>query len=568
MEQTSRPALVLDGDLPQTLAIVRSLGRKGVSVTVGATSSSALSLRSRYCVAALYHPDPIVDGEGFVLAVRKWIKNHGGAIIIPVSDRTLIPLLERLGDLPDALIASPPNDALDRVRSKQKTMELAQEIGVPTPYSTQVTNLEDLPKEVSVPLVLKPERSFVADQQGRLRAFTVDYAQSRREAIEKLSAMIPFTTVLVQELVKGEGVGIGLLAIEGEAISAFQWRRLHEVPLTGGGSSYRISEPLHPEMLKCATRLIRALDWHGVAMVEFKHDETSNRFWLMEINGRFWGSLPLAIASGVDFPWQLYQLYSGQKPSDIGQYQYSIRSRLLSKDLEWIQLALEGGKQEQGITKKRILSDTLRMLHRKDKFDVQQWDDLRPALYDLSQIIARYYRSLPRFFNRLFLPAKVYLQRRGISPLHRYLRNADEIVFVCSGNIIRSAYAEAKLRSLLDPSRNIKISSCGVWAIGGSPANAVALKLAKKRGVDLSLHRAETFSGKKISQSAIIFAMEPLHLNKIAASFPAQYKRCFLLRAVSQGPIAIPDPVSEKNDVFELVFDSIDESLKALASRI
>src|SRR5206468_12795896 len=80
------------------------------------------------------------------------------------------------------------------------------------------------------------------------------------------------------------------------------------IQTTGSGSSLRESTPPPPDMAEAARTLLEALQWHGVAMVEFKRDARDGLPRLMEINGRFWNSLPLAIASGVDFPFLLYTL--------------------------------------------------------------------------------------------------------------------------------------------------------------------------------------------------------------------------------------------------------------------
>src|SRR5439155_2761023 len=95
----------------------------------------------------------------------------------------------------------------------------------------------------------------------------------------------------------GEGLGVSLLASEGKVLVAFQHRREHE-PLLGGGSTYRSSVPLDRRLLDACSRLVADLRYTGVAMVEFKVDSESGRWVLIEMNGRFWGSLPLALAAG------------------------------------------------------------------------------------------------------------------------------------------------------------------------------------------------------------------------------------------------------------------------------
>src|SRR5436309_4883105 len=79
-----------------------------------------------------------------------------------------------------------------------------------------------------------------------------------------------------------------------------------------------------------------ALRYTGVAMVEFKIDLPTGRWILVEINGRFWGSLPLAIAAGADFPYWLYQMMVEGRRDFPREYAIGIYARNTSQDLEWL----------------------------------------------------------------------------------------------------------------------------------------------------------------------------------------------------------------------------------------
>jgi hypothetical protein len=92
------------------------------------------------------------------------------------------------------------------------------------------------------------------------------------------------------------------------------------------------------------SRMLRALHWHGVAMVEFKWDEASGDFWLLEINGRFWGSLPLALAAGVDFPYYLYPIGVNQTPEPPASYPVGVMARDAVAELKhFVKVMVNGG---------------------------------------------------------------------------------------------------------------------------------------------------------------------------------------------------------------------------------
>jgi len=92
----------------------------------------------------------------------------------------------------------------------------------------------------------------------------------------------------------------------------FAHRRIIEKPPWGGVSALCESIPPPPDELGHALGLLESLNWHGPAMVEFKRNADGVAI-LMEINPRFWGSLELAVRSGLDFPYFAWRLANGEK---------------------------------------------------------------------------------------------------------------------------------------------------------------------------------------------------------------------------------------------------------------
>jgi predicted ATP-grasp superfamily ATP-dependent carboligase len=87
----------------------------------------------------------------------------------------------------------------------------------------------------------------------------------------------------------------------------FAHRRIRDVHPTGSGSAVRISVAPDPQVRSASLAILQALHWHGVAMVEFRQTPGGPPVF-MEVNGRFWNSLPLACYAGVDFPALLAQM--------------------------------------------------------------------------------------------------------------------------------------------------------------------------------------------------------------------------------------------------------------------
>ncbi len=197
---------------------------------------------------------------------------------------------------------------------KCATRDVADRVGVPAPAEWRFGPGDPLDAldEERLPLVVKPSSSFdSANPEQKRLVVTVSTREELRAAVKSEARN---GTAIVQRLVVGTGVGVELLARDGEVVAAFQHERVHE-PLGGGGSSYRRSVALDPRLLADAQALLADVSYTGVAMVEFKCSGPDR--WLMEANPRFWGSLPLAVAAGADFPAALYTLLvEGRPPVD------------------------------------------------------------------------------------------------------------------------------------------------------------------------------------------------------------------------------------------------------------
>src|SRR5207245_11134857 len=116
--------------------------------------------------------------------------------------------------------------------------------------------------------------------------------------LDFLRTWVPHVPVLQQTYVRGYGVGIELLFDHGQEIWHFAHERIHEIPLTGGGSSYRRSLRPPAELVESARGLLKSLRWHGVSMGGLK-DQPDGKFYLMEINTRLWGVRALDHEAGA-----------------------------------------------------------------------------------------------------------------------------------------------------------------------------------------------------------------------------------------------------------------------------
>jgi len=274
--------LVTDAHYKHTLAAVRSLGEQGVEVVAGAPWGRAQAFFSKYCRGRVVYPHPR-DEERFAHALVRYAERKGVDVLLPIGYQTTT-ALSKYGPSLCRRVKLPVAEwkAMRIASDKAETLALAERLNVRTPRRYKYP--EDVDR---FPVVVKGTR-----ETGRLL-----YVSTPREL-----AKVDTSRAVIQEYIPGEGYGFYALLNRGRLRACFMHRRLREYPVTGGPST--LAESVYdPKLKELGMRLLRALNWHGVAMVEFRKDYRDGEYKLMEINPKFWGSLDLSIASGVNFPY-------------------------------------------------------------------------------------------------------------------------------------------------------------------------------------------------------------------------------------------------------------------------
>ncbi len=320
-------ALVLDGNLKSALAVVRSLGGRGITVSVGATRSTGMALHSRFATARFTYPSPYTHQADFIEAVKdEAIRLGGKPVVYALSDATWLSLYVYRETLtPHMTLIFPDETSVDIAFDKAATYSLAHVSGVHT-ISTQapVTHEEilRLSKIAEYPVVVKSRKS-VTWKEGVGIFGTASFAQDADALVSQFEtvAEVCGEPPLVQTCIYGEEYGVEMLTHKGKVFALTVHHRLRSLSPTGGASVLKetLGEgDLYHELRGYAEMLVKKLVWSGPIMVEFKVDSDTRTPYLMEINGRFWGSLPLSVAAGADMPY-LYFMYAttGKAPASV-----------------------------------------------------------------------------------------------------------------------------------------------------------------------------------------------------------------------------------------------------------
>ena len=348
--------LVLDADSQAGLCVVRSLGKRGVPVTAASDTDRSLGALSRYSQAALSHQPPTEAPDAFVDQLVSVLADGDYFAVVPINDATTKVVSQRKARLEatGTNVGVPDWDRAKLAYDKARTFELAEPLSVPTPAThapDSLADVERLADDLVYPVVVKSRSKYVDDSAGQLHLHRVgddSYAAGPDELVstyrdvlasnDHLDAMPP----LVQEYVPGETTTTVGLAEDGEFRAWFQERRLRTTPASGGNSTV-ITGMRDPKMCDHAAEVVDALEWTGPIQVEFMHTP-DDEYYLIEVNGRYWGSVPLAVDSGVDVPWLHLCQLDGATPTNPPVYRDDvIHQRLLYGDIKWFAERLSGG---------------------------------------------------------------------------------------------------------------------------------------------------------------------------------------------------------------------------------
>lgn len=333
--------LILDGMWNKTLAVVRSFGKRGFYVSAGERTRLATAIFSRYCNKRWIYSSPLISPDAFLKDLEGELKQGNYDVTFPTEFSTQILLidtanrqrLENYTRLPfaDADLAKKCNDkafimryAMENGIDIPKTFFIDDSRYVRNTISNVPRQVEKITRQIQYPALIKPRCS--SGSRG------IMYVKDKSELIPLYAKVHKqYSFPIIQECIPdgGETYGVGLLLnFESEVRASFVYKRLRTHPVSGGPSTLRESVK-RDDIRKIAELLMSSLKWTGIAHVEFKIDPRDGNPKLLEVNPRFWGSLQLAIESGIDFPYLLFKLAMDGDIEPVFDYNVGVRCRWL-----------------------------------------------------------------------------------------------------------------------------------------------------------------------------------------------------------------------------------------------
>jgi predicted ATP-grasp superfamily ATP-dependent carboligase len=312
------------------LAITRSLGRQGIEVYCGEEAPFAPCFFSRYCTGSFQYPSVADDPEGFIdflVEKVKELKPPGDEpyVLMPVHKETWLIAKHRERFEPYINVPLTSLENMEQTHDKGRLALLAEEMGITIPGTQQFTSIDDLYRalpEIEFPVFLKVREG--ASGVGLKKCDTPeDLTSTFRKFVDGYNLQ-PDEYPLVQQFVQGEDYCCTMLFNRGKKVASMTYHNVRAFPRQTGAGALRETVAM-PEAEEAAEEILARLDWHGMAEIDFRKADDGPAY-LIEINPRFFGGLPQAIAANVDYPHLLFQIASGQTIDESPEVNYAART--------------------------------------------------------------------------------------------------------------------------------------------------------------------------------------------------------------------------------------------------
>ncbi|WP_417860047.1 ATP-grasp domain-containing protein [Winogradskyella sediminis] len=559
------------------LGALRSLNSAGIEVVKTTTIKGLRALDQKENVGI--HPSPNSEFVGFKNWLLDQLHTNPDLVVLPINESIVYACDSLRKEYPTLTtrFIMPSHQSLKYTLSKYHATKAAQKAGLATPNTFFIreaaSEVITIPREpLSYPLILKwdnvlnPSNEYI---KGSLRVI-----YNYTELVDSVAELKPTNCgIILQEMVPGYGVGAFFLRVKGKIVLRFAHRRLHEVPWTGGVSAYCESSN-DEEVLAAGEQLLEAIDYEGLAMVEFRKEHGASPKFL-EINGRLWGSLGLALKAGADFPLAMVATYLKEN-ININQPNLTKRVRWHEPRFEmyYLRSLWTETSRFKDITVpkwKGVLQVALNFINPWTGSDWLQfnepWLTTKRYLRLIKNQLGQIKRSRSSSKNDPSTTAAIVLETaERTQTLREMFPQLKNVLFVCYGNICRSSYTEFRWEQKRKKHPQLpKSKSVGFHNNVGRSTPLRFQSVAKQLGVDLSQHRSKRITSNLIDEADLLIVMDKRNLEDVNREFPEAIKKTILLGAVSttEHP-EIQDPYGQKIGTGGAIYRRLDLELNAL----
>lgn len=574
-----KQSVILGGKSRVALITARELSKLGLKIYVLSDTNESIarfskSIKNFIIIKNIFSKD-IYEIKDEIFNKTKHLK---GSFFVPIDDLFLALVEEFFDDFKENFVIPYSNkESISKIVDKWNIYKEAKKAGFDVPQSQLIRDLAGI-SGVNIkifPVIVKPVRSFII-KDGKLYGKNKVYISKNWEELQSsIRLLIQNVQVILQEYLPGYGVGINFLAENGSIINHFHYKREHE-PLLGGGSTLRESLPVNNYLLNKSQVLLKELSYTGVGMIEFRFNPEKERFYMMEINARFWGSLSLPVFCGLNFPQIAYNYFVKGEKSATSNYRTGYYSRNLKNDFFWLASNLKQVFHEQKSVlalMKFSIKYTIflfkKHLSRKETFDIEKLSDPIPAFHQIFSVFSKRINNKINRIGQIFGKALLNIKREQIVKkfIKKIQENNNDICFICKGNINRSPFAVYYY--FTKNGNNKKVTSAGFHHINNKMPPFLAVKVAKKYGADISNYKSNTLLSLEVRKNTTFIVMEYSQYSILKRMFPDDFviPLGIFLKNKRFALVDITDPSGKSEKVYEECFQLISSAIDKMVER-
>jgi D-aspartate ligase len=374
-------AVVLGGDF-HGLAIVRSLGRHGVPVVI-VDDEYSIGRFSKYTTRAVRAPNLREESStvGFLLDLGKKLDLKGW-VLFPTRDELVVAFSRSKAALSEMYrVPTPAWDTTKWAWNKWNTYSLAQKLDIPIPRTWCPRTLEDIDHiDAEFPLGVKPSVKEDFFYATKAKAWRANSRDELKDLFQRATSHVGSNEVLVQEIIPGDGTcqfSCCMFIKDGRAIGTMEAQRWRQHPPEFGRAATFVESIELPVIEEPTLRFLRAINYYGLAEVEYKLDPRDGKYKLLDVNARTWGFHAIGSPAGVDFS---YMLYADQ----IGEPLENCHGR---SGVGWIRMVTDIPTSLQGILAGRLDLHTYVQTLREFRIEsVFSSEDILPSIAEIALI--------------------------------------------------------------------------------------------------------------------------------------------------------------------------------------
>lgn len=297
--KTRLEILIPDGESEFAISVLRCLSQ-APGIRVHVLSSEMVSMIRFSKHHAGYFSHKAEEGsEAKLQVIQTTAKKTGADIILPVD----IPAIRQIGVNRDkfeswvTLSLTPSLESMNLAEDKGRLTRFLMDHDIPSPKTVFLEDgnfSEQALTELTFPVLAKP----VSGRGGSGIRLCQDVSELR----QYLSSLSEPEKFIVQSFIKGYDMGCSVLCKDGEILALTMQKGIlppYNKFAPPSGVDFFYDEQVYQYIQK----LMRALNWSGVANVDMRYDDEEKLPKILEINPRFWGSLNGSLVAGINFPY-------------------------------------------------------------------------------------------------------------------------------------------------------------------------------------------------------------------------------------------------------------------------